>query len=716
VSTPLTRRDLLRCVVVAAVVPAPSLGCGSDETPAAPVPVEDGKAHFPQSVASGDPRSDAVVLWTRVIDGDASADRLVTLEVSATEDFKSFVVKKAGLPALAANDGTLKVKVTGLSPKTRYYFRFVYVKEGKRYGSPVGRTKTAPAAGDDAAVTFVVASCQDYVGRYYNAWAHLLQSTEEIDFVLFVGDYIYETTGDPGFQKTTPDRTIKFTNEKEALDLGEYRAAKSLGNYRDLYKTFRSEPILQKVHERFPFVQIWDDHEYSDDCWGDVATYSDGLKSERDTDRRKNAERAFFEFVPFDPPGGPAPSEAGVLEPSGVPVFPQTRVYRELDFGKHLKVIVTDYRTYRPDHVIPEDAFPAEVILDDAAMQASGLATAFTSDSFSYVNIDDPAYQQPVAAGRPSYKDTFKAGIKYLLARSNIVGADADAKADALVKGNMALVFVNGVLTNPLINAPPIDPVGKPKGLAWIHFGKQDLYGLRGSRYFLFKGTFEAYSAYLYAKTQGKSENAWGDAQEAWFKETLGKSAATFNVVASSVTMTNLSVDLTQKTDITESSLRQKFLANCDQWDGFPNKRKAILDFIKQSGKSVVFVAGDIHAAFASTEGGVPVLTSPAISSGSFRELLSNALGDAGYKEGTPVYKYAVTELDQTFKDGNPNLLVSKQEQGYLLVKVSAAEVKATFYTAAESIVQKKLYDDASLGGSFKPTVVTVSGGTLKAG
>ena len=70
-------------------------------------------------------------------------------------------------------------------------------------------------------------------------------------------------------------------------------AAASLSNYRDLYKTYRSDPMLQQVHELFPMIAIWDDHEYSDDCWGDTATYFNGRISEKNAVRRRNAEQSY---------------------------------------------------------------------------------------------------------------------------------------------------------------------------------------------------------------------------------------------------------------------------------------------------------------------------------------------------------------------------------------------------------------------------------------
>jgi hypothetical protein len=91
---------------------------------------------------------------------------------------------------------------------------------------------------------------------------------------------------------------VTFTDLAGALPLGAPSsgnyAARSLDNYRELYRTYRSDPELQRVHELYPFIVVWDDHEYSDDCWGAHATYSDGARTELDVERRRNAERAFL--------------------------------------------------------------------------------------------------------------------------------------------------------------------------------------------------------------------------------------------------------------------------------------------------------------------------------------------------------------------------------------------------------------------------------------
>src|SRR5262249_4380721 len=193
--------------------------------------------------------------------------------------------------AAAATDHCVRAKTVGLTGATTYYSRFT----GAGVTSKTGRFRTAPAATTDVQVRFAFLSCQDYTGRFYNTLVELLDaSNDDLAFVAHLGDYIYETTGDPRFQEGSGRRVV-FSDTTGAIPLGSgpgaFFAAKSLSNYRECYKTFRSDPILQQVHEKFAFINIWDDHEFSDDCWQDVATYFAGVKDEKDTQRRRNAEQ-----------------------------------------------------------------------------------------------------------------------------------------------------------------------------------------------------------------------------------------------------------------------------------------------------------------------------------------------------------------------------------------------------------------------------------------
>jgi alkaline phosphatase D len=263
----ITRRTFLKTVVIGAGTIAVSnlVGCDDDDdedtsTRSMTIAPE----FFPQSVASGDPKMNSVVLWTRIHDSALSAsDVPLQLQVATNDGFKDLLVDTA-ITALAAHDHCVKVKVTGLTAHTGYYYRFIYQKDDNRFASRIGQTKTAPDAQDDVPITFAFASCQDYIGHYYNAYTQLLD--QEVDFLVHLGDYIYETTGEPSFQNTDSERKITFADQAGAIvlkaaDDAQYYAAASVDNYREIYRTYRVDPILQAVHEKMPMIAIWDDHD-----------------------------------------------------------------------------------------------------------------------------------------------------------------------------------------------------------------------------------------------------------------------------------------------------------------------------------------------------------------------------------------------------------------------------------------------------------------------
>ncbi|MDY7231786.1 alkaline phosphatase D family protein [Hyalangium rubrum] len=697
-SNKLHRRTILQSIVAVAATTA--FGCSDEETTV--TQAEASRRFFPQSVASGEPRAESVVLWTRALDSEhdhGAGDSTLSLEVSTSESFGTLVLKQDGLKALADNDHAIKVKVTNLQARTTYYYRFVFEHDGERFTSPVGRTRTAPAAGDDVPVKFVFASCQDYVGRYYNAWSRLLQlEDDDVEFIVFLGDYIYETTGDPAFQSTNTLRGVSFSKPDEAIlqknGIFTYRAASSLSNYRDIYKNLRMDPVMQKVHERYPFIVMWDDHEYSDDCWGSVATYQDGRKDEKNDERRKNAERAFFEYVPIE--ANPNGAGEGAIDVNAEPTYPNTHIYRDFEFGKNLRLIVTDYRTYRPDHLIAEDAYPGGVVMTKEALagtiaalpfspeQKAQISAQFANDLFAYVNIDDSAYANHKAVLRAAYLDqATKAGL---------TPEEATAKANTWVQGNMALAYVNQVLAAAGQSALNISPGGKDRGMAYLHMGKLGLFDIRGTRYIVVKDTYDLYAAYRYANPAAPkaSENALGDAQEAWFKGKVA-SANTWKIIVSSVSMTALVWDLRGKTDIPDATLRQRFYFNADQWDGFPTKKQELLGFLRQTNVSnALFISGDIHASYASVESGIPALTAPAISSGSVKELAGNAVLAAGYAQGSPLFGYVVAQMDETLKAGNPGLVYSNSDaHGFVMLEVNGTEALATYHLIPSTEVSK---------------------------
>lgn len=327
----------MRLTVVSAgtlAAPMGAFSCSSDDDPE-PVAV------FGHGLASGDPKPNSVILWTRAVNPEGGAHE-VTYEVATDEAFAE-PVASGTLTVSEESDFTLRIKLTDLSPATFYYYRFAAAGET----TVVGRTKTAPAEDADTPVRFAFASCQDRNGRYYHAWRALLDeaATNDIDFVLFLGDYIYETEGDPRFQDPTDERKTTVTDGIEIGDAeAPYKAALTLTDYRGLYQQYRTDADLQAVHARFPFVMLWDDHEFADDCWQDHSTHFNGEQGEeQNTSRRADATQAWFEYMPVD-----VEYDAAASPPNDI------AIYRQLRFGQHAELVITDQRYYRSDHAVPE--------------------------------------------------------------------------------------------------------------------------------------------------------------------------------------------------------------------------------------------------------------------------------------------------------------------------------------------------------------------------
>jgi len=573
------RRRFLELTLVSAGGILGPVACGSD----ANAPNLDPARVFPQSVASGDPRPNSIVLWTRVLDSDrAGADLELTLELATDEAFTRIVsldgAPRRRLSALADFDHCVKTRVDGLQPGTLYYYRFSYARDGARATTRTARTKTAPDPDADATVRFAVVSCQDYAGKYFHAYRKL--ATLDLDVIVHLGDYVYETTGDPSFQVDDPARPVRFGKPEQAIELGSgaasYQAAQSLDNYRDLYRLYRSDPDLQAAHERFPMIAVQDDHEFSNDCHGDVATYEDGRTDETSTPRRLAADRAWFEYMPADFSQPPAEDWD---ESSGFP--DELRYYRSFVFGRHVELVMTDLRRYRPDHLVPEDAFPGAVFLDQSSLlQISD--GKLPGEAVAYVEIDD------YAGGR--YQDALKAGAESLGFRASSI------------TGSISVPFINQALLTLQLESPvAIDPTasGFERGYAYHQLLKSEEFSNIGSRYVVASQPFEALAKARYLASAGASEQLMGAAQRAWFLETMTASTRTFKIWGSEICLMPRQIDLTPVT-LAPASLRQKITITAEDWDGFPNERRALLTELAKL-DNVVIVSGDLHCFFAGT-------------------------------------------------------------------------------------------------------------------
>ncbi|NUQ74059.1 MAG: alkaline phosphatase D family protein [Polyangiaceae bacterium] len=668
------RRDFLRATLVSAG--AVVTGCSDDDNNGTGEQLSPGEQYFPQSVASGDPKADSAILWTRVFDeARGSADLALELQVATDAAFTQRVPvngsESLALSAAAAFDHCVKVKVKGLEAGKIYYYRFIYTSNGVRYVSRLGRTKTAPAEGADVPVKFAYVSCQDFIGRYYNSY--ILLAEEDLDFVIHLGDYIYETTGDPSFQVPDENRKVVFTDTAGAILFeGEkpYYAAKSLSNYRELYKTYRSDKHLQAVHEKFPMIVTWDDHEFSNDAHGATATYFNDRVDELDVTRKKNANKAWFEYMPVDYADEAFAYDETVEYPKDL------TIYRDFKFGKNVHLVMTDLRTYRADHIVPEGAYPGAVMIEQSFLTAAGVPL---ESGRPYLNIDDAAYAQykqllvdTAAAVEPSYDMT-------------------------KIAGNIAVDYINNVIQATMAPLPPIDEAAQmmmERGFAYMHLGKGGLYSLLGSRYLVVKDTFDLFAAAKLAATSGASEVVMGADQEAWFLSTIEKSTATWKVWGNEYCLVPLQIDLTKLP--VPASFQQRFYMNVDAWDGFRNKRSELIGKLAAVG-NVVAVTGDIHAFYAGTphvlgdtSTRVVEFVGGAVSSTTFRdELLSQIESDPALSMVPGVDQLAMG-IDDIMNDAiNPHLaFAASDKHGYVMVEATGTEVIATYSMIASNVTK----------------------------
>jgi len=648
----ISRRSFIKTAIAttgAAALPLTGLvGCSDDSDS----PIVAGN-HFPQSVMSGDPRPDSVILWTRVADSFASGDITLALEVGTAEDFnEASLVLVQEFTAEADYDHCLKVRVINLDAGTRYYYRFTYVKSGLAYRTNTGRTKTAPAAGSDTDVKFAYVSCQDYNGRYYNTYLPLLE--QDLDFVVHMGDYIYETVG-ASFQSSN-GRSIQFEDTAGAINLGsDGYAAQSLSNYRQLYKEYRSDSVLQQLHERFPLIAIWDDHEYSDDSWKNNGTYFDAAQSEASDTRKKNSEQAWFEYMPIDHEAAldqTALNAGGSLAITEDQLYPNTRIYRDFQFGANLSLFLTDYRTQRPDHLIPEDAFPGAVAMTEAELiatldaatggnGAAAHAAQFANDTFAYVNIEDPAYSLTRSYLRLIMASQFTSEYEARGLQVSDQNTSSAQLAEQAVSGNLSVFYINTVLTqaasqltipaNAFIDASTVTD----HSIAFVHFGKQGLFSDLGSRYFVNKDLFDIYSGFR-ATADASTQDAYGSDQTTWLATQLATNGSNkWNVMGSSVSFSPLLLDLRNDAanpnqsfldfSAVPSLFQNRFYLNVDHWDGFSLGKQQMIDNVFDP-YNVISIAGDIHSTYVTNHGnGSFDITTSSATSGTFGSYLDDA-------------------------------------------------------------------------------------------
>jgi len=277
---------------------------------------------FYHGVASGDPLSDAVIIWTRVTP-DSTAAISVDWRVSS-DTLMSDTIAQGTFVTDSSRDYTVKVDVQGLSSNTTYYYMFT----ANNKNSLIGRTKTAPTAAQANHLKFGVVSCSNFEAGFFNAYGRV-GDYNDLDAVIHLGDYIYEYEaggyGDSALQASN----LRSHDTVETVNLDQYRAR---------YSLYRLDEDLRRAHQQHPFINIWDDHESANDAYENGAENHDPSEGSWQN-RKSTAKKAFFEWIPIRDNSADT-------------------IYRTLSYGNLVDLIMLDTRLEGRDSQINDVTNP----------------------------------------------------------------------------------------------------------------------------------------------------------------------------------------------------------------------------------------------------------------------------------------------------------------------------------------------------------------------
>jgi alkaline phosphatase D len=277
---------------------------------------------FTLGVASGDPWSDSVVLWTRLavdpvaengLGGMPDHDLTVRWQVAEDDGFRR-VVRSGAATARAAQAHSVHVAADGLRAGSEYFYRF---RVGDHI-SPTGRTLTTPARGSTADLSMCFASCAHFGQGHFTAYRRLAE--DHPDLVLHLGDYQYEYAA--------------RANDVRQVAGPETR---TLANYRQRHAQYKTDPDLQLAHAVAPWLVVWDDHE-TENNWADEISEAPDPGF---LDRRAAAFRAYYENMPL----------RRSVRPRGVDM----QLYRRFAWGDLVNLHMLDTRQYRDDQACGDE-------------------------------------------------------------------------------------------------------------------------------------------------------------------------------------------------------------------------------------------------------------------------------------------------------------------------------------------------------------------------
>ncbi len=387
---------------------------------------------YSEGVASGDPRPDSVLLWTRRAFADHRAVDTLTVEVAEDAAFEH-VVAASTAKVSADADWTCRVLVGGLKPAREYWYRF---SDADGAGSRIGRTLTAPLDDDPRPARFAFVSCQNANQGAQNAYRRMIfedeaaAPSERLGFVLHLGDFIYELVWYPQDRpQGMYDRRLRdIVRYAHGEKIDDFHIPTTLDDYRAVYRAYLHDPDLQDARARWPFVPMWDNHEFSWRGWQSLQIF-DGktIPAQR---RKVAANQAWFEYLParvrkpkpglerFDAPhvvDAPVEhfDEHGLgREPNNLAALASLTGYRAQRFGRHIDLIITDQRSYRSED-----------------MSGRAEADAFSGKDFPHFMPEE--VQRILDAGRSGNGGDPPATIRY--GQTDVVNFAKDAPAQTIL-------------------------------------------------------------------------------------------------------------------------------------------------------------------------------------------------------------------------------------------------------------------------------------------
>jgi len=337
--SPSRREFIIRVSSVSAVVSAGAVlsACGG-------VASTDDVVQFAYGVASGDPLSDRVILWTHAKYAGRADNVALTYQVATDNTFATASVVASGFViATASTNFTAKVDATGLEAGKTYFYRF---KAGST-ASPVGKTRTLPAS-TATEVKFAVFSCANYPEGFFHVYG--LASQSDAQYAIHLGDYLYEYPNGTYPTAATASRIHDPSTE-----------IYSLADYRTRHAQYKTDPDLKVLHANMPMIAVWDDHEVANDTYKDGAENHNASTEGSFSARKAAALQAYHEWMPVRTGSD------------------QNIIYRSFDFGSVLSLHMLDTRLIGRDKQVefadllnPATATTAQATLFSATRELMG--------------------------------------------------------------------------------------------------------------------------------------------------------------------------------------------------------------------------------------------------------------------------------------------------------------------------------------------------------